>query len=567
MTNLLRYKWFFKSIPFLFGFIFLSSTQAELIAHWPLDGNAQDVTGNGHHGTEVGNITYESSQEGKGQAARFDGKSWISIPVTNDFKFVNQSLTYSLWVTGANEYRQTAAAYLVLIGNELAPQVTLAEYQNYVFMRHSYYPYYLYEARSTDNLSTTNNEWTHLAGVIDYPNRVIKLYINGKLEHIARLNVVNTKNVDTLQIGGHSYQDYNYTHKGLIDDVRIYNTALSDEAIAELAVATPTVMFEYFIATATAEGNQIEFKTLVEIDNAGFNLWRAEKNAADEFTNKVRLNTELIPSQQEALYRFIDDNAKSNQTYYYTIENVDTSGISKWHEDLIAVVKPDSLLIPASCLIYGIHDKGLNNSMAFTINPETQEIMQLGNLHKGRDIEAMAIHPDTKIIYVASGNDTKGYPKGHFYKMDAQTGELISVGHTGFEEISDLVFNADGTVLWAWAKKQGIITINPTTGEGTLEIPADALVEGFTLVEGNFYGSANTILWKYDVNAATLEIACSDLPGETESLTTIGNDLLLLGLHGNSELKVFDSSTCQVINFISSGQFDDVEAIAWPSCQ
>ena len=187
-------------------------------------------------------------------------------------------------------------------------------------------------------------------------------------------------------------------------------------------------------------------------------------------------------------------------------------------------------------------------------------------MHKGADIEAIAVHPQTKMTYVASGNNTRNHPQGHLYKQDAKTSELISVGHTGFEEISDLVFNAEGSKLYAWVKNQGMITINSTTGVGTLEIPSDILVEGFTIYESNFYGSVNKQLWKYDVEAENLEIICSNLPGETESLTAIDDGLLLIGLHKNPKLKVFNPNTCKVVKSISSGKFNDVEAIVWPSC-
>ncbi|RKZ50698.1 MAG: hypothetical protein DRR08_30025, partial [Candidatus Parabeggiatoa sp. nov. 2] len=83
--------------------------------------------------------------------------------------------------------------------------------------------------------------------------------------------------------------------------------------------------------------------------------------------------------------------------------------------------------------------------------------------YKRHDIEALAIHPKTDMIYAASGNDiADGNLNGHLYQIDGQTGELYPVGSTGFEEIGDLTFSQDGT-LWAWAKGDGLITIDITT--------------------------------------------------------------------------------------------------------
>ena len=236
------FKCLFKSTIFLFcSLICFSTAQAALIAHWPLDGNAQDVSGNGHNGNPVGNITYVPGQKGKGQAARFNGGSWISIPLTNDFKFVNQSLTYSLWVTGVGEYRQTAAMYLNLQGNNYYyfPQISLGKYANDVFMRALYY--YRNGSEASSNTSKISDEWTHLAGVVDYPNRLLKLYVNGILSRTVTLSTVNAQGATFLHIGGYQLGGYYYTQKGLIDDVRIYNTALTDTEVKELAIATPII--------------------------------------------------------------------------------------------------------------------------------------------------------------------------------------------------------------------------------------------------------------------------------------------------------------------------------------
>jgi len=125
---------------------------------------------------------------------------------------------------------------------------------------------------------------------------------------------------------------------------------------------------------------------------------------------------------------------------------------------------------PATCQIYAVNDEGLNNSQFFTINIDDLTITELGQLYEEHDIEALAIHPKTNMIYAASGDNVKNGNKGNFYAVDGKTGQLVPVGSTGFNEIEDLAFSPDGT-LWAWAKGDGLITINPTTGTGNLIIP------------------------------------------------------------------------------------------------
>jgi hypothetical protein len=234
-------------------------------------------------------------------------------------------------------------------------------------------------------------------------------------------------------------------------------------------------------------------------------------------------------------------------------------------------------IAPASCQIYAVNDKGLNNSQFFTITlDENNEINELGPMYKGYDIESIAIHPETNMIYAASGNDVTNGKRGHFYIVDGEKGTLFPVGSTGFNDIEDLAFspiNPDGnSTLYAWAKGEGLITIALTNGAGTLKLPAtDIPIEGLTLRKDQghiFFGAVQTDLWQYDMDAKTLEVICPNkLLGETEALETMSDGLLLVGTHNVPfGLHAFNAQTCEVImaDETLSNKFDDVEGIAVP---
>jgi hypothetical protein len=227
---------------------------------------------------------------------------------------------------------------------------------------------------------------------------------------------------------------------------------------------------------------------------------------------------------------------------------------------------------PATCQLYAVNDKGLNNSQFFTITLDNHEVSKLGPLYQKHDIEALAVHPQTNLIYAASSdNVAKGNSKGHLYLVDGENGQLFPMDNTtGFNEIEDLAFSADGT-LWAWAKGDGLLTIDRATGVGHLEIPSNILVEGLTLSKDKgtvFYGTVNTDLWVYDMDASSLEVTCPNLFGETEALEMMADGLLLTGTHKDKTLSLhaFDPNTCQVVvgADISTNPFDDVEGIALP---
>ncbi|MFH1636597.1 MAG: hypothetical protein ABIG63_21660 [Chloroflexota bacterium] len=96
----------------------------------------------------------------------------------------------------------------------------------------------------------------------------------------------------------------------------------SQQTLIELASFTATVHDGYVL---------LQWETISEIDNAGFNLWRSA-SAGGEY---VKLNAKLIPAQGGpalgASYTYQDTTVTEGMTYYYKLEDVDTHGVSTLH--------------------------------------------------------------------------------------------------------------------------------------------------------------------------------------------------------------------------------------------
>jgi len=75
----------------------------------------------------------------------------------------------------------------------------------------------------------------------------------------------------------------------------------------------------------------VEWSTASELDTAGFNLYRSER-PEDPF---VRVNDELIPASPDPLlggsYSFTDTDVVAGHTYYYQLEDVETSSTTTRH--------------------------------------------------------------------------------------------------------------------------------------------------------------------------------------------------------------------------------------------
>jgi hypothetical protein len=88
----------------------------------------------------------------------------------------------------------------------------------------------------------------------------------------------------------------------------------------------------------------INWSTASEIDNAGFNIYRATAEDGEY----AKINSALIAAEgtstQGASYEFIDRDVRNRKTYCYKLEDIDPNGTSTMHGPVSATPR----------LIYGI---------------------------------------------------------------------------------------------------------------------------------------------------------------------------------------------------------------------
>ncbi len=100
-----------------------------------------------------------------------------------------------------------------------------------------------------------------------------------------------------------------------------------------------------FTATPLAHQIRLEWQAPLESNQAGFNLWRAQR-VGEQYLNPIQLNSHLIPTvtdfaQPLATYFFEDFTAHPDITYIYGLEEIDFQGLSTIHwEYLISATLP-----------------------------------------------------------------------------------------------------------------------------------------------------------------------------------------------------------------------------------
>lgn len=123
------------------------------------------------------------------------------------------------------------------------------------------------------------------------------------------------------------------------------------------------VTLSSFSASATEGGTLIAWGSSSEIDNAGFNIWRSESEDG-KYIKITSTPLEAIGgSTLSAEYSYVDNTIRHGSNYYYKLEDINTSGISTFH-DPVSVTIPvidESSTEPAkdyfSMDLFGIYSK------------------------------------------------------------------------------------------------------------------------------------------------------------------------------------------------------------------
>ncbi len=210
--------WRFKTIPET------PITNPNLVGSWKLDdlegSIALDWSGLSNHGNVVGNPQWITGQlDGALDLDGYDDCVDCGNPEVLD---INETITLLAWVKTDTAGNSEDQSYVTKGNNSYA-------------LRHSNTNNIVFRISETIAAQTSidgsfNGEWQHLAGT--YNGSRLALYINGALRAIANSTGLITSNEYNVNIGRESVGN-RYLYDGAIDDVQIYNRALTEEEIAQ----------------------------------------------------------------------------------------------------------------------------------------------------------------------------------------------------------------------------------------------------------------------------------------------------------------------------------------------
>jgi hypothetical protein len=219
-----------------------------LVAYYPFNGNADDESGNGYDGTVYGATLTSDRFGASGSAYSFDGDDYISVDYVAAFQL--PVLTFSAWVLPTVDLSAgTSPAWVVGRGEDFATDLAafnLLVAQSSSPLANGVTAFYE-TAGNNDHFFDTNvypevGDWTHLVAS-RAADGLLSIYSDGSLIGQWLSTPDPTANsFQDLLIGARWFVPTPPTavitnfFTGAIDDVLIYNRALSPGEIADLSV-------------------------------------------------------------------------------------------------------------------------------------------------------------------------------------------------------------------------------------------------------------------------------------------------------------------------------------------
>jgi uncharacterized protein (TIGR02145 family) len=223
-----------------------------LIAYWPFDGNANDVSGNAKNGTVTG-ATLTSDRFGSANSAyNFSGVTqFITCPNISELNG-SSSASFSLWVkiNGNNSWLNNPLGSAQYILSRDGDQSTTNIGINYGPGNK------LFGGRigrngsgtgvgSTNTYNIPQSTWHHIVFTIG--GGFLKLYVDGVFNSSTVFNGVMPSSSGNLFFGKLPVGGFEYYLNGFLDDIGIWNRALTATEITNLynitavSIATPPV--------------------------------------------------------------------------------------------------------------------------------------------------------------------------------------------------------------------------------------------------------------------------------------------------------------------------------------
>lgn len=201
----------------------------EMVAYYPFNGNANDESGNGNHGSVFG-ATLTSDRFGNPISAyEFDGiNDYIVTPLDINIS-VMPELTMSVWLYPRRTGPEDDG--VVDHGRRHVLSSDDGDLDRSLVVKLGYWEIQMGGDRWISGFPVDLNTWQHI--VVIFGTSEVKFYIDGVQLQILFFSGFSST-MCPLTFGDNASRKWYQPYDGIVDDVRIYNYTLSSSEIQEL---------------------------------------------------------------------------------------------------------------------------------------------------------------------------------------------------------------------------------------------------------------------------------------------------------------------------------------------
>lgn len=379
---------------------------------YPFNGNFNDESGNGRHGTSYGAVITEDRFGNPNACAHFNS----NYVVTNWTPPQMEQLTISAW------YNITSVGwdnYIVSCGRDTYGPYGgfhMSVYNSLINWAFADGPDIWISASNPDPVSLNN--WYH--AVYTYDGSYATFYINGQPTETnsypsspAILAAPCPLCIGKMGIA-FSQGDVWYPWHGWIDDVRIYSDALNPDEVQALFMEGTDeplpVELSSFTASLTADrAVRLSWISQSETNMWGYRVYRGETPDAEG----MRLITPAVypaaNTSTEQVYSHVDNEVETGSTYYYWLEAVEYTDNNLYGPVSVKVESAESPAIPATTMLNSAYPNPFKAGSGTRIELTAKESGTLTIYNSlGQVVRTYAVSPGSSSVdwngRVSSGN-------------------------------------------------------------------------------------------------------------------------------------------------------------------
>jgi len=302
----LKFTIYIVVLSLLFSGICSADVTTGLVSRWSLDNTLEDQGTLANDGILTGLANWQTGKIG--QAMGFDGSNYVSIPNESDYDFTGP-MTISAW----------------FIADFSTPDQTI------ISKGTRFHIYRNFESNTliflcdgvgrpaVGTVSINDNNWHHVAGV--YDGSSISIYIDGQLDFSRSASGAILTNNYALRIGSNAELG-NTNWQGAIDEVRVYDRALSAAEVAEIGGG--------FLAQAISPIDD----SIVSAENVTINWLPGYQSQshdvyfgteAEAVENATTSSPEYKGNQIQTNTTYLLGNLERDEIYYWRIDEIQTS--------------------------------------------------------------------------------------------------------------------------------------------------------------------------------------------------------------------------------------------------